>query len=517
MGDPAMYSTATGRTIDRSWSVAMTGDLESVLATHLTRDDGQEDVAFALYRTSTGATRDTALLIDVVLPDGGDRLVHGNASFTSRYFLRAAGLAADRGLGLALLHAHPGASTWQRLSEDDHNAEASHAPQTSILTGYPLLGMTYASGNGTYSARFWPGADGEWAEPEWAETVRVCGRQLRISYDPALKPPAEATVRVLRTVNAWGRAAHDDLTRMRVGIIGAGSVAALVAETLARTGFRTIDILDFDSVEEHNLDRLLHATIADVGRAKSDLLASALVEHAVADNVTITGHEQSMVEPAGWARALDCDVLFSCVDRPWPRFALNVAAYAHLIPVVDGGIAVDNNGSNLYGAEWRSHLVGPGRRCLECLGQYDPAHVQLERDGLLDDPSYMAGIPDGHTLKRRENVFAFSMACAAAEVLEVLRYVLAPSGIPDVGAGLHHWATGTVSRDEADCEPNCPYSTSLLSSGDNSGLAVTGRHAAAEDARGHREHARAADGHRPRGRGVRVMLRSLLRPRTRSR
>ncbi len=490
----------------RRWSVAMTGDVDSALASHLTRADGQEDIAFALYRTSTGATRDTAVLVGVVLPGDGDRLVHGNASFTSRYFLRAAGLAVDRGFGLALIHSHPGARTWQRLSADDHDAEAGHATQTDILTGHPLLGITYASGTGTYSARFWSSVDDTAPRARWAETVRVCGSRIRMSYDPDLRPPAVQTRRLLRTVSAWGQAAHDDLTRMRVGIIGAGSVAALVAETLARLGFRTIDIFDFDSVEEHNLDRLLHASTRDIGRAKSELLASALADHAVADDATITGYEQSVVEPDGWARALDCDVLFSCVDRPWPRFALNVAAYAHLIPVIDGGIAVDRSGGNLVGAEWRAHLAGPGRRCLECLGQYDPAHVQLERDGLLDDPTYMAGIPTDHPLKRRENVFVFSMACAAAEVLELLRAVLEPNGIADVGAGLHHWTTGTVTRDEANCQPGCPYVTSLLGTGDDSSLTITGRHPAAEQARARRTPAQEIGRPRPR----RSWLRSAL-------
>lgn len=503
---PSMASTRSGRRL----SVAMTVDVDSALAAHLTREDGQEDITFALYRTSTGATRDTALLIDVVLPADGDRLVHDNASFTSKYFLRAAGLAALRGLGLALVHTHPGARTWQRLSEDDHNAEAGHATQTDILTGHPLLGMTYASGNGTYSARFWPSVDEGDAAPLWAETVRVSGARIRISYDPKLRPSAAPAPRLLRTVSAWGQAAHDDLTRMRVGIIGAGSVGALVAETLARTGFRNIDIIDFDSVEEHNLDRLLHAITADIGCAKSDVLARALMRHAVAEGATVTGYEQSIVEPAGWARALDCDVLFSCVDRPWPRFALNVAAYSHLISVIDGGIAVDSVGSNLFGAEWRAHLVGPGRRCLECLGQYDPAHVHLERDGLLDDPTYMAGIPEDHPLKRRENVFAFSMGCAAAEVHELLRAVLAPSGITDVGAGLHHWTTGTVTRDEADCQPGCPYSTSLLATGDQSKLTVTGRHVVAEEARAHRNQARETDRPPPR-RSIGSVLEGLFR------
>jgi hypothetical protein len=147
---------------------------------------------------------------------------------------------------------------------------------------------------------------------------------------------------------------------------------------------------------------------------------------------------------------------------------------------------------------------------MECLGQYDPAHVQLERDGLLDDPTYMAGIPEDHPLKRRENVFAFSMACAAAEVLELLRAVLAPSGLADAGAGLHHWTTGTVTRDEAECQPDCPYSTSLLGTGDDSGLTVTGRHAVAEEARARRKQLRKADRSRPRRPGVRSVLGHLL-------
>lgn len=466
------------------WSVSMTTAIAAALHNALTRDDGQEEVVFATYQPSTGRTRSTALLSNLIAPEPGERLVHGNASFTSGYFLRAARLAAEGGLGLALLHSHPCGVGWQNLSHADYAAEEGHARQAHILTGYPLVGLTYAGVDQTWSARFWP-IDGGGTVPAWTESVRIVGSRLEVSHNPAVRPVDGDDERTMRTINAWGPVAQAHLTRLRVGIVGAGSVGAIIGEALARTGFRDIVVIDFDYVEMHNLDRLLNATTADAEsrRGKAELLASAIRDHATAADLAVRSVPYAVVEPEGWLEALDCDVLFSCVDRPWPRFALNVAAYAHLIPVIDGGIAVDTAKGRLRGAEWRAHVAAPGRRCLECLGQYDPGHVQTERDGLLDDPSYISGLSSDHPLRRRENVFTFSLACASMEVLELLRMTVAPGGIPDVGASLYHWTLGREDRDTTDCEEGCLYSSILACTGDSSGLNVTGYHHAAEKTR----------------------------------
>ncbi|WP_431040415.1 hypothetical protein [Streptomyces sp. P9-1] len=94
------------------FSVAMTSEVAQHLTGHLRRADGQEDCAFVLWRPSTGASRTTALLVEVVLPRKGERIVHGTVDFTSAYFLRAAALAAEHGCGLGFIHAHPKGRGW---------------------------------------------------------------------------------------------------------------------------------------------------------------------------------------------------------------------------------------------------------------------------------------------------------------------------------------------------------------------------------------------------------------------
>lgn len=470
------------------FSVAMTSEVAQHLTGHLRRADGQEDCAFVLWRPSTGASRTTALLTEVVLPREGERIVHGTVDFTSAYFLRAAALAAEHGCGLGFIHAHPTGHGWQRLNAIDHAAEVSFAAQTQVIAGRPLVGLTFAGTDAGFGARIWQQQAPRRYAPTEAENVRVVGGRLTVTVNNRLLPAPAATDRQLRTVSAWGQATQDDLARLHVGVVGCGSVGMLVVEALARTGIQHLSLFDFDTVEELNLDRLHDATDRDVRlhRAKAHLAARTARRAATATSFRAAPYELSVVEPAGFAAAADCDVIFSCVDRPWPRAVLNLLAYAHFIPVVDGGIAVDARGGRLRGAEWRAHVAAPGRACLECLGQYDPAHVQAERDGSLDDPAYITGLPADHPLRRKENVFVFSASAAAAQLNQFVTMTTAPGGIADTGAHLYHLTTGTIDHHEDGCKANCLYDGSLRALGDDTPIPVTGLHSAAEEARASR-------------------------------
>lgn len=467
-----------------NYSVALTSATNDVLKTHLLRTDGQEDLCYALWRPGQGAHRMTALVSGPILPVDGERHVHGNASTTGEFLGRALRLAMKQGAGLAFLHSHPYPG-WQRMSGDDVTTERRQAPAVRASTGMPFIGMTLGT-DGAWSGRFWVKTAPKTYERRWCESVRVVGKNgIEMTFDDEILPPPAFREELKRTISAWGEEAQHKLARLCFGVIGVGSVGSIVAECLARVGVQHIKLIDYDIVERHNLDRLLHATVKDAAskRLKVDLIGQALQRGATAARPFIERLPLAVTEMDGFKEALDCDVLFSCVDRPWPRHVLNYIAYAYLIPVIDGGILIRMRQGRLRNASWRSHAVYPGRRCLQCIGQYDPDFVNVERRGDLDDPSYIENLPFDHALRRNENVFPFSAHLASSLVLHALHAALNPVAIADIGEQIYHFVDSSIDANRGSlCCKGCYFPT-VTAKGDYEGLPITGVDPGASKAR----------------------------------
>lgn len=464
----------------------MTSATHDELADHLLRPDGQEDICLSLYAPSTGAVRDTAVLTNVVLPEHGDRQVHGNATITSAYVLRAAAMASKAGLGVAIHHSHPGGRGWQTMSGPDRDAEEAYANLVREVTGHPLVGMTLAGGDHGWSARHWSRGVGRGVSEVDCENVRIVGDTLTITWNDRVVPPPTTTSRLTRTVSAWGDKVQADLARRRVLIVGAGSVGLDLILRLAASGVTRITIMDFDIVKVHNLDRLVGAGILDavLRRPKIDVARREALR-AATGSPEIAALPLSICESQALTAALDHDIILCAVDRPWARAILNGLAFSDLIPVIDGGIAIDTMPTGgMRNATWRSHVIRPGRPCMACTRQIDGAAVSADIQGLLDDPGYIAGLDDDERqrlLAAGANVAPLSIGAAAAILAQYVSYSIGPGGLGDPGPLRYILSSHHLERVTAAPHPDCTYEAQLTV-GDQR-LDLTGDHAHAEAVR----------------------------------
>ena len=426
------------------------------LLAHLRRNELQEDLCFALWRPSTGETRRAALIDEIILPENGERGLHGNASFEPDYLARAVQTAIRNKAGIAFMHSHP-APGWQGMSAADVEAEQNVLAYPAGATGFPLVGLTIGS-DGHWSARFWI-RDGKRMRRHWCEKTRVIGPQSYvIDFNDNLVPSPARKEALKRTFDTWGQEAQETIARLKIGIVGLGSVGCVVAEAIARIGVAEVILIDPDRVEEHNLDRLLYGTMEDIGELKVNIAARAMRRNSTAESIRITALPTSIHDESAYRKALDCDVLFSCVDRPVARDVLNYIAQAHLIPVIDGGVAVETDEGNdrLFSAHWRAHLVTPYHPCLRCNGQYNSSMVVMELDGSLADSSYVSNLPVEQR-DRNQNVFPFSLSVAGMEVNLMLRYLLARDWWPKVQQQDYQFMTGETRIINSECHPNCSF------------------------------------------------------------
>ena len=449
------------------FSVAFTETIDDELSNYFSNKD-EEDLTFGLWVPSQGNSRFTAIVQKIILPKDGDRNIHGNVSFNSQYVHKILNHVSNQ-FGIVLIHSHLGPG-WQDMSNDDVKAEHDIlSGPVSGMTGLPLLGMTRGT-DGSWSARFWLKKGIKKYERRWANSVRVVGKRLRTIYPPYIINSSKHGDSQIATRSVWGKYNQMLIANTHVGIIGLGSVGSIVAESLSRIGVSHITLIDPQRIETRNLDRTLGATVEDVQKKTPKVAVSErLIKTShTSENLQTIPLIKDIASGEGLKGSLDCDVIFSCVDRPWPRHVLNALSYSHLIPVIDGGIIAKTENDHPVHVDWRIHTVGPEKKCLVCLDALRMGEISLDKDGMLDDQNYIQNLDkDMKYLVSRENVFAFSMSLAAHEVLQFVGLVTGLTRIGGIGPQFYHAYPGRMDVKKLEqCDPECEYNKLVSSAMD---------------------------------------------------
>lgn len=175
--------------------------------------------------------------------------------------------------------------------------------------------------------------------------------------------------------NFLGGESDSLFARLNVGIVGLGGGGSHIAQQLAHLGVKNFILVDHDSIEESNLNRLVGGTADDVRneRKKVDILARVI--HGVNEDADISIQSHKWQNVAHQIR--ECDCIFGCVDSLDERRQLESFARRFMIPYIDIGIDVNGSGERTYITGQVAKSI-PSKPCLWCLNILNEQSVNKE-------------------------------------------------------------------------------------------------------------------------------------------
>ena len=155
-----------------------------------------------------------------------------------------------------------------------------------------------------------------------------------------------------------GLAGQKKIKATSVFCIGAGGLGSPIAMYLAAAGIGKIGIVDFDTVDQSNLQRQILHTDADVGRSKAQSAKETI--NAINPNVEVVLHETRITSENALDLIRPYDIVVDGTDNFPTRYLTNDACVLLNKPNVYGSIFRFEGQASVFAP----HLGGPCYRCL---------------------------------------------------------------------------------------------------------------------------------------------------------
>ncbi|WP_425426705.1 adenylyltransferase/sulfurtransferase MoeZ [Asanoa hainanensis] len=194
------------------------------------------------------------------------------------------------------------------------------------------------------------------------DPTRYPGRPT-VSLPPLVEPAAELTVDEIRRYSRHliipdvGVTGQKRLKNARVLCVGAGGLGSPALMYLAAAGVGTLGIVEFDTVDESNLQRQIIHGQSDIGKPKAESAAATVREINPLVNVVI--HNTALDRDNVKEIFSQYDLIVDGTDNFATRYMVNDAAVLLGKPYVWGSIYRFDGQASVF---WAEH--GPCYRCL---------------------------------------------------------------------------------------------------------------------------------------------------------
>jgi molybdopterin/thiamine biosynthesis adenylyltransferase/rhodanese-related sulfurtransferase len=184
-----------------------------------------------------------------------------------------------------------------------------------------------------------------------------------VSLPPLVEPATELSVDEVRRYSRHliipdvGMSGQKRLKNAKVLCVGAGGLGSPALMYLAAAGVGTLGIVEFDTVDESNLQRQIIHGQKDIGRSKTESARDSVLE--INPYVTVQLHEVRLDSTNVMEIFADYDLIVDGTDNFATRYLVNDACVLLNKPYVWGSIYRFDGQASVF---WAEH--GPCYRCL---------------------------------------------------------------------------------------------------------------------------------------------------------
>jgi Dinucleotide-utilizing enzymes involved in molybdopterin and thiamine biosynthesis family 2 len=413
------------------------GHAYSALAEDLLRHD-EETCAIASTKSGGQGNCRRILVREVRIAPDDTYLRRGalEAVLKPEYVAWVTAQARKADCGLVFIHSHPRGIAPPQFSPIDDSGEQALAEFLRRRIPGRLHAALVVSTGGCQARLL-----------ATSEEMRVAevGTQLRF---PASRSGEFDSARFDRQVLAFGEKGQQILSSLRVGIVGLGGTGSIIAQQLCYLGVSNFLLIDPESVDETNLNRLVGANGTSVGKPKVAVIEEHL--RAIRPNITVRSFAETVLDAPSALRLLDTDFVFCCTDSHGSRAVLNQLAYQYYLPCLDVGVSIAATNGVVTHVTGRTQLLAPGLGCLVCGELLDGDRVRwdlMSQNDRSNDPYFIGeGLPQPSVISLNSTVVS----------LAVTMFLGATTGIPaHARYQLYNGIAGTVRILKARIEAAC--------------------------------------------------------------
>jgi molybdopterin/thiamine biosynthesis adenylyltransferase/proteasome lid subunit RPN8/RPN11 len=490
--------TNTNRDTGETATVTLTAAHHHELHQWLFRPDGHEHGAFLLCGVAISSLGLRLLVRQVLLvadDDFGPSDAGGAYQIAAHAVAHAARRAGDQGLALAWVHSHPGAGPYAGLSGQDRRTHDAALPAISAITGgqpVAALVLSETGAAGIVSTIKDPQDAPDVVEHLPVRYVRVIGSTL-VDLAPAPDRAPLPAGRFDRQARLFGATGQARLRRLNVAVIGAGGGGSLIVQMLAHLGVGTITVVDFDTVEDTNLSRIVGATTDDATYRRPKTVVAERLVHSIDPDIRVVTFNADITYTDDALELTDVDFAFLATDTTYARWAFNLLCHQYLIPGVQIGAKVTSaDDGTLETVHVMSRPIVFTDDCLLCAGvistdalrdeQLSPEERRAQR--YVDPPDTTDGDEDDDRVIE-PSVISLNAIGASLAVTDFLFMV---TGIHDPTTTLDHLVVHPRDRSLRHRpfvpNPHCPVcgtSMSARAMGDTWPLQLRPGHSAHHD------------------------------------